>query len=117
MTAYPKLVAYVQSIKQPNQRIYITPDFGRPYIYFLFYTAYDPAQYIREAAAGGRTGDVFGFFSVNEFSQYHFSIPSEQTFQNGDIVAIPATQSLSGMSLKQTISENNGYPRFKVYQK
>lgn len=117
MTSYPRLVRYVRSIRQPNQIAYITPDLGRPYIYFLFYTKYPPEQFIKDADAGGRTGDSFGFFSVNSFGPYRFFIPDLTTIPDNSLVVTRADPPPEGFALLKTITDINGYPQFNVIKR
>lgn len=42
------MVLYVNDIKKSSENIYVTKDNGIPYIYFLFYTKYDPKTYQQE---------------------------------------------------------------------
>lgn len=117
MTSYPRLVRYVRSIRQPNQIAYITPDLGRPYIYFLFYTKYPPEQFIKDADVGGRTGDAFGFFSVNSFGPYRFFIPDLTTIPDNSLVVTRADPPPEGFALLKTITDINGYPQFNVIKR
>lgn len=117
MTSYPRLVRYVRSMRQPNQIVYITPDLGRPYIYFLFYTKYPPEQFINDADAGGRTGDAFGFFSVNSFGPYRFFIPDFTTIPDNSLVVTRADTPPEGFALLKTITETNGYPEFNIIKR
>lgn len=117
MTSYPRLVRYLSSIRQPNQIVYVTSDLGRPYIYFLFYTRYLPETFIQDAASGGRTGDAFGFFSVNSFGPYRFFIPDLTTIPENSLVVTRADPPPEGFALLKTISEINGYPQFNVIKR
>lgn len=71
---YPPLVRYLKSVENNYDQIYVTNDFGRPYIYFLFYNQIDPAQFQLEGRTT-RTGDVFGFFDVHAVGKYKFDPP------------------------------------------
>lgn len=42
---YKELVSYVDSVKKNYRQIYITKAYGSPYIFFLFYSKYDPKTY------------------------------------------------------------------------
>lgn len=72
---YPPLVRYLKSVEDNYDQIYVTNDFGRPYIYFLFYNQIDPAQFQLEGRTT-RTGDVFGFFDVHSVGKYKFGAPN-----------------------------------------
>ncbi|MBI5732478.1 hypothetical protein HY967_00770, partial [Candidatus Jorgensenbacteria bacterium] len=117
LTSYPRLVRYVESIRRPNQVVYVTPDLGRPYIYFLFYTGYSPKQYIEDARAGGRTGDAFGFFQVDSFGPYRFYIPDLTTVTDKDLVVTRADPPPNGFSSLQIITDTNGKAEFNVIKR
>jgi hypothetical protein len=95
----------------------VTPDLGRPYIYFLFYSQYDPKAYIDEARAGGRVGDSFGFFKVHSFGKYRFFIPELHTISSNELVVTKADSPPDTFSLLKTISDTNGHPQFNVIRK
>ena len=95
----------------------MTPDLGRPYIYFLFYGDYQPESYIKEAKAGGRIGDAFGFFNVNSFGKYRFYVPDLTTVSGDDLVVTRADPPPPGFSLVKTIVDVNGHGEFNVIRK
>ncbi|MEK9171509.1 MAG: phospholipid carrier-dependent glycosyltransferase [Patescibacteria group bacterium] len=117
LTSYKNLVTYLQETGGPYRTIYVTPDLGRPYVYFLFYNKYDPQKYIQEAKAGGRTGDVFGFFNVNYFDKYKFYVPDPATILSDELAVTRADNPPSGFELLKTINDTNGYPQFNIIRK
>jgi hypothetical protein len=48
----------------------MTESLGRPYIYVLFYTRYDPKRFRQEAKIDR---EALGFVHVKEFGKYHFA--------------------------------------------
>ena len=74
LTQYPPLFRYLKTIENNYDQIYVTSDFGRPYIYLLFYQRLDPASFQKQAMTT-RTGDVFGFFEVHSVGKYKFDAP------------------------------------------
>jgi 4-amino-4-deoxy-L-arabinose transferase-like glycosyltransferase len=117
LTSYKNLVLYLRQTGDPYRTIYVTPDLGRPYVYFLFYDQYDPKKYIQEAKDGGRTGDVFGFYNVNYFNKYKFYVPDLATILPDELVVTRADNPPSGFELLKTISDTNGYPQFNVIKR
>jgi 4-amino-4-deoxy-L-arabinose transferase-like glycosyltransferase len=117
LTSYKNLVSYLRETDNSYRTIYVTPDLGRPYVYFLFYNQYDPKKYIQEAKDGGRTGDVFGFYNVNYFSKYKFYVPDLATISPDELVVTRVDNPPSGFELLKTISDTNGYPQFNVIKK
>lgn len=66
---YKDSINYVEKVKENYSGINITEDLGRPYIYYLFYTKYDPKVFRKEAMV---KRDAFGFVEVQSFNKYHF---------------------------------------------
>jgi len=117
LTSYKNLVLYLRQTGDPYRTIYVTPDLGRPYVYFLFYNQYDPKKYIQEAKDGGRTGDMFGFYNVSYFNKYKFYVPDLATIAPDELVVTRADNPPSGFELLKTISDTNGYPQFNVIRR
>lgn len=67
---YEESIAYVKSVEDDYDAIYITQELGRPYIYYLFYTKKDPREFRKEARV---KRDAFGFVNVEEYGKYKFS--------------------------------------------
>lgn len=117
LTSYKNLVSYLKEAGGPYRTIYVTPDLGRPYVYFLFYNQYDPQKYIQEAKGGGRTGDVFGFFNVNYFDKYKFHVPDPAMILPDELAVTRADKPPAGFELLKVISDTNGYPQFNVIRR
>jgi len=66
---YKDSIEYVKSVEENFNRVYVTSDMGRPYIYYLFYTKTDP-RIFREDSQVRR--DAFGFVTVDRFGKYNF---------------------------------------------
>lgn len=66
---YKDSIAYVQSEQSKYQRINITSELGRPYIYYLFFSKTNPEEFRAHSTV---TRDVFGFVSVINFDKYYF---------------------------------------------
>lgn len=67
---YKEAIAYVQSVEKDYEKIVFTEELGRPYIYFLFHTKYDPKKFRSEAVV---EREVFGFVHVRNFDKYVFT--------------------------------------------
>lgn len=66
---YKELVGYVNSVEDKYDLIRISEGYGRPYIYFLFYTKDDPAKFYSQV---DRFRDDQGFYHVKGFGKYQF---------------------------------------------
>jgi len=66
---YKESIEYVKGVQNKYDKIYITNDLGRPYIYYLFYTKTDPRIFRRDSLV---RRDNFGFVTVDGFGKYKF---------------------------------------------
>lgn len=65
---YEQVVSYTEQVKGKYKKVVVSLNLEQPYMFFLFYTKYDPAAYI----AGGGTASG-GFAEVkNRFDNYEF---------------------------------------------
>ena len=60
LTSYKNLVTYLQETGGPYRTIYVTPDLGRPYVYFLFIINMILKNIFRKLKRR-KDRDVFGF--------------------------------------------------------
>lgn len=67
---YKKAIFYAKSVEGAYDKIYFTEALGRPYIYVLFYTQYNPEKFRKEAMI---EREVFGFVHVRNFGKYVFA--------------------------------------------
>lgn len=66
---YKEAIQFSESQKSKYEKIYITEDLGRPYIYVLFYGKYNPST-LKTAEI---TREALGFVHVNKFDKYNFA--------------------------------------------
>ncbi len=70
---------YKEAVKETQKRynefdnIVVTPNLGRPYIYFLLYMKFPPQKYHESAR---RIRDRFYFYDVEGFDKFYFNNPS-----------------------------------------
>jgi len=116
LTSYSRLVTFLKTNPdaQAASQITVIPDLGRPYIYFLFYNQYPPDKYAHEV---NRTGDVFGFFTVNSFDKYRFKRSSPEDILPGDIYVVRTSEELPGFQTLTIISDTNNTPQFRVLKR
>ncbi len=88
---YKDSIKYVQSVQRNYDKIYVTSDMGRPYIYYLFYTKTDP-RIFRENSIVKR--DVFGFVTVDGFGKYRFLNNSTEVKKNSRNLFIQTPQNV-----------------------
>jgi len=70
---YKQMVDYVLKNENKYQHVYVTPDYGRPYIYFAFYKPYSLDEFITNRQA---SRDWFGFWTVSKLGKVNFDIPN-----------------------------------------
>lgn len=66
---YKEAVEYSHQVQDDYDVIYLTNAFGRPYIYTLFYTKYDPKLFRKNATVHRET---VGFVNVPRIDKYYF---------------------------------------------
>lgn len=67
---YQKLVSFLNISENREKKVVMQRPNYSPYIYFLFYSRYDPEAYQQEAIRYSPTED--GFYHVKAFSRYQF---------------------------------------------
>ncbi len=66
---YKEVIDYVNNVEKKYDRVYITTELGRPYIYVLFYKKYDPSMFRSEARV---EREAAGFVHIESFGKYVF---------------------------------------------
>jgi 4-amino-4-deoxy-L-arabinose transferase-like glycosyltransferase len=82
---YKNAVAYTEKVKAKYQKIVVSTKLEQSYIFFLFYTNYDPVKYL--AAGGTQSG---GFAAANDhFDKYEFRpLDWEHEVRDGTILYV-----------------------------
>lgn len=66
---YKQAIRYAKGVYDAYDHIFVTDRIGRPYMYTLFYTQYDPGLYLGEKNS---YFDAAGFYHVDGFDKYVF---------------------------------------------
>jgi len=66
---YKNAISYITQVEGQYNKVYLTPELGRPYIYMLFYKHYDPKLFRQNAVV---QRDAFGFVDIKSFDKYYF---------------------------------------------
>lgn len=71
---YREVVQFVKPISSQYQKIIFTQYYGQPYIYWLFYTQYDPAKYQQRAILTQHSQDVGSVEKIDNlyFRNFHW---------------------------------------------
>lgn len=110
---YKQTIDYVKKNQNNYSSIYVSPTLGRPYIYYLFYTASDPNLLRNNSKI---TRDVYGFVHVERFGKYYFpdSIEPTKTAGNALYVDLKGSQPPNAKILK-TVDLKNGRDTMIIY--
>src|SRR4029079_17524522 len=65
-----ELVNYIQNSSDTSKNVIVTTRYDQPYILFLFFMKYPPAQFQKDHVLTQK--DQFGFSTVNHFDRYYF---------------------------------------------
>ena len=86
---YAGAITASQKIEGTYDKIYISSTIGRAYMYTLFYTAFDPDEYLKLKDA---TFDTAGFYHVYGFGKYRFidTMPSGALEMDALYIADPS---------------------------
>jgi hypothetical protein len=74
-SGFSEIVPFIESQKDNYQNIYLTDKYDQPYILYLFYSHYDPIKIQSQIKL--TPPDKFGFSTVRQIDNIHFSIPSD----------------------------------------
>lgn len=66
---YKQAIHFVKEEEKNYDKIYVTKELGRPYIYTLFYTSTSPKKFQQDSDI---SREVFGFVNVDRVGKYHF---------------------------------------------
>jgi len=112
---FRQLVPYVESVKNNYDRILVTDKYDQPYILFLFYSGFSPAEF--QAGHTLTFRDKFNFSTVRNYDKYHFSSTDWEKVRDihsALIVAAPEDIPDVGVNIVKTIYFPNGDPAFKI---
>jgi 4-amino-4-deoxy-L-arabinose transferase-like glycosyltransferase len=106
---YREADLYINRYNNTGKRVIFDSDFEQPYIFYLFYTKYDPGKYL---AQGGSWRITKSCFTINNV---YFG-NCEQKLRNGDIhVILGENPSQKGIIVKR-ITYADGEPAVTIYQ-
>jgi len=109
---YKQAIQYAELHKQKYENIYMTQDFGRPYIYALFFGRY-PEGSLTDADI---TREAFGFVHVNSFGKYKFlnQLPNDK---KNSLYINTSGKEPRDAKILETIKLPNGISALTIYEK
>lgn len=92
-----------------NQNVFFLEDMQQAYIFYLFYTKYDPASYIKSGDSANIVKECFNI------DNYHFGL-CEDKIKSGDMVVTTDSKD-KDFKLLKTIFFENQEPAVYIYEK
>ncbi len=86
-SGYKELANYVKKNYYTFDKFYITKENGQPYIFMLFYLAFDPSQYQKQATLS--KPDEYGFGQIEGFDKFTFSFIANPPEKKYVLAGIP----------------------------
>ena len=105
---YQQAVEYISKPEFKDKRIIFSSEFEQPYIFYLFYSKYDPSRYIK---SGGSSVVNNNCFSIDK----HFFGNCEKMLQPGDIFITLKEQPPKAQSKLKTIYYSNQKEAVSIY--
>lgn len=111
---------YKQAVQAVNSQkfaanVVVTKSLGRPYIYFLLYSKYDPKKFW---STGQVVRDKFFFLDVNGFDKYYFVDDVNVVKVSGETVYVSSPGSApKGSQVIETVSDLDGSPTLVISKK
>jgi hypothetical protein len=111
---YKQALEYVRNYDKPYTKVFMTESIGRAYMYTLFYTKYDPNEYLKQKKS---YFDAAGFYHVDSFDRYTFFNVNPAMLEPSSMYIFPAGPVSDGGVVRKTISSLNGDPVLMVVEK
>ncbi|MFA6569893.1 MAG: phospholipid carrier-dependent glycosyltransferase [Bacteroidota bacterium] len=108
---YKQMVETVQEKLSQYDAVYVTENYGRPYIYFAFYGKIPTEQFLHDRVADR---DWYGFWTVKSINKIHFGF-SDYENAKGKILIVTTPNSLPGsMHILENITDSSGNVIFVI---
>jgi hypothetical protein len=110
-----ELVDYIDNSSDSSKDVIVTTRYDQPYILFLFYLKYPPAEFQKDHQLTQK--DQFGFSTVNHFGNYYFQpidFSNLKTQMPGSIIAGTKEEIPKEANVIRKIYGTNGFEYFDV---
>lgn len=109
---YREAIRYADSVKDNYDVLYLSEAIGRPYMYTLFYTQYNPVDYWRTR---DESFDAAGFYHVYGFGKYRFidSMPADKGKKA--LYMVNSGWVPQGARVLKTIQALDGYTQLVIF--
>lgn len=111
---YREAIRYVMPRLADYDTVTVTESIGRPYMYALFYTGYDPAKFVSEKQS---YTDAAGFYHVEGFGKFRFARNLVRTKTGGrNLVVGDPSWVREGDKVLTTVRLLNGTPVLVIFE-
>jgi len=110
-----ELVNYISENGDDFDKIYISDKYDQPYILFLFYLKYSPAEF--QGNHKLTTRDNYGFSTVRDFDKFHFEVLNFRKVLSEErnvMVAASPNEVPAGTDIVKKIYGSNNYEYFDI---
>jgi 4-amino-4-deoxy-L-arabinose transferase-like glycosyltransferase len=111
---YKQALEYADKNTSDYKKIYMSESIGRPYMYTLFYTKYDPEKYRQVKKS---YFDSAGFYHVDSFDKFVFTRDEPVVLEKDALYIYPVSHSPQNIVIKKVIRLLNGDSVLTVYTK
>jgi len=112
---YKQTVEYIESKYNEVDNIVVTKHLGRPYIYYLLYMKFPPANYWSNAVV---TRDKFFFYDVESFDKFYFVSNPDEFDKRGNNLYVTSVNNLpKDTKLLKTVKNLSGDDVFVIGEK
>ena len=109
---YKQMIAEIRKIENNYDLVVVTENWGRPYIYFLFYNKINPLEYVQNRRA---ERDWFGFWNVYGFGKYDFGSISTTNAQK--VLTVGTAHTFDSTQKFNEIKSPSGETVFEIGEK
>jgi hypothetical protein len=106
---YKEAIDYVGQYQNSDKRVIFDKSFEQPYIFYLYYSHYDPAKYIATGSSWRTTNKCYTIDNA------YFGDCLDK-LRSGDILVTIGTNSLANIYEQKRFTYYNGEPATVVYQ-
>ena len=111
---YSQIYSEFGSDIEKYNHVVITDEYAQPYIFALYYLAYDPAEFRTEKQLS--PVDNWGFSTVSSFGKFEFRKPRASDFNSGNLLFVTAEERPGNIKPDGVIKNLDGSESLIVYK-
>ncbi|MFC1646653.1 ArnT family glycosyltransferase [Patescibacteria group bacterium] len=109
---YKNAIEFINGVSKDYKSVVISDSIGRPYMYTLFYTQYDPDKFRNSKDA---YFDAAGFYNVRGFDKYRFVRGAPSEFDSDSIYVLPPDHIPDNSRILTDVKLLNGEIVYKIF--